>query len=174
MKRRGFTLIELLVVVIIMGVLTAIAMPQYRRAIDRSKAAEAMQLLPAIFEARERWMIEHLCEWTDSGNFTCADGSTASDLTWKKLDIEMKVSGGVSTTNRQKTDNFSYRLIDGNPTGKNQPCVSAVPAWAASRGLTGAKIYYRGDKFSCTEGTPSGGICDLLNVADSSHRTGCI
>ena len=61
MKQTGFTLIELLVVVMIAAVLTSIAMPQYRTAMDRSKAAEATQMLPALFEARERWMIENQC-----------------------------------------------------------------------------------------------------------------
>lgn len=55
--KNGFTLIELLIVVLIIGILSALAMPQYMRAVERSRMTEAVTLLDAVSKAQQRnWM----------------------------------------------------------------------------------------------------------------------
>ncbi len=53
-NNHGFTLIEMLTVVLIIGILTAVALPQYSRAIKKSRATEAIAMLRVIHDSGER------------------------------------------------------------------------------------------------------------------------
>ncbi len=51
MRKSGFTLIELLVVVLIIGILTSIAIPQYEKSVARARSAEVMITTKSILDA---------------------------------------------------------------------------------------------------------------------------
>lgn len=52
-QKQGFTLIELLVVVLIIGILAAVALPQYTKAVDKSRAMQALAILTSVNKAQQ-------------------------------------------------------------------------------------------------------------------------
>ena len=88
MKRklaRGFTLIELMIVVAIIGILAAIAIPNFTRFQARAKQSEAKANLKGIFTTAKSWFAEKnvldcgFCGFTpESGNLYAYRANTGS------------------------------------------------------------------------------------------------
>ena len=58
-SKSGFTLIELLVVVLIIGILAAIAVPQYFKVVEKGKVAEALQWVGTVQGAQESYLAQY-------------------------------------------------------------------------------------------------------------------
>jgi prepilin-type N-terminal cleavage/methylation domain-containing protein len=94
--KKGFTLIELLVVVLIIGILSAIAIPLYKKSIEKGRAAEALSILKPLAESVQR--TEKM-----RGVITGGAGNP-----WQYVDI---LPDGVQQSDTSyQTKNFNYFL----------------------------------------------------------------
>jgi type IV pilus assembly protein PilA len=79
MCKKGFTLLEVMIVVIIIGILAAIALPQYIATIEKSRSAEAATNVGTVRTSMDRY-------WYQTNNMSTA--TLPSDGTVGTLDID--------------------------------------------------------------------------------------
>jgi type IV pilus assembly protein PilA len=65
---QGFTLVELLVVIVIIGILTAIALPSFLNQSAKAKQVEAKNNISAINKTQQLWRVENAAFTTDFGD----------------------------------------------------------------------------------------------------------
>lgn len=99
-NKRGFTLLELLVVVLIIGVLSAIALPQYQKAVLKARLHVGISLISSLYEAEQSYYLAN-GEFTDNidaldieipHDDTCErweePGAMGYSCGWGQVDIE--------------------------------------------------------------------------------------
>ena len=93
-QNEGFTLIELLVVIIIIGILSAIALPSFLSQANKAKQSEAKTYIGSINKSQQAF-------YTEKSRFTTDINETGVGVKTKTVNYEYKVTAnnGGTTAN---------------------------------------------------------------------------
>ena len=141
----GFTLIELLVVVLIIGILAAMAMPQYFKAVERTRMAEAVTLMDSVAKAQRRKFMQtnRYAEFFE-GLDVSPKGATEL-FYYTKGDPETGAGGNGFVINIVHSDRVeAERMYDGDKYSDSLQYQYAL------------KRYYQGDNVTCEALNPAG------------------
>jgi type II secretory pathway pseudopilin PulG len=161
LNKMAFTLIELLVIVLIIGILAAIALPQYTRAVEKSRASEALTNGRAIIQA-----------------IRMAELAGIPDIEMDNLDISFKWGSTDSSCPRTTCKFlkiFSYGI---NPVANDSPLllVRRIFVQGSSSPMHSYYFIFTGSQVKCYARTNEARvICRTLGgTGEKSDGTGYI
>lgn len=125
--KKGFTLIELMATVLIVGILSAVALPQYKKAIERSRSAEPRVIWDTIYKMGNMAFLEKLLtdedassicrKWYEQAGLTHTTGENFKTKHFAIVNeecedghIKMGVSRGENETTFPPSGNHLYAL----------------------------------------------------------------
>ena len=156
--KKGFTLVELLVVVLIIGILSAVAMPQYQKSVEKSRLSEVMMNLRTIREAYEFYQLEN-------------PGGTE---TFKEFATVELAGGNWEEETTYSTKNFRYDFfVDGVEVYRNNDDYSLVLRKSGGYAACAGKPEGEWCKGCYTHETDVGkNICSSLKSSDFAYVEG--
>lgn len=102
-EKKGFTLVEIMIVVAIIGLLAAIAIPNFMRARSTAQSNACINNLRQIDGATQQWALEQKKDFTAAVNFT--------DISPYLKNSVVCPSGGTSFA-----DSYALSGVGGRPT----------------------------------------------------------
>ena len=126
---KGFTLIELLVVVLIIGILSAVALPQYEKAVVKARLSEMDVILNTYQKALSLYLLSNGGLPSEVTNFTGSNATGELDVEIPALnqntlyDCNEKLGWRVACRQAQ-TDSCTITISTSSTAGTGTTCAS--------------------------------------------------
>ena len=140
-NKQAFTLIELLVVVLIIGILAAVALPQYQKAVWKSRNVQLKTLVKSVADAQQRYFL--------------ANGEYAK--TFDELDLDLPLSSannicGLGNPGEGSIVGNSDFFLLLNNTWYDTPVTGVIGAWRKGKyRCAGFIISFSSQRMRCGE-----------------------
>ncbi len=123
-RNRGFTVIELMVVVVIMGILAAIAMPQYDEYVLKGKLAEGMSLLSDLQIRQEQYYQDNRTYANGMIPRSAGQYFTSTSCAYRSGDTQT-----YTCTATAPSLNYSYTVTESGSKTTTPPSGTLVNCW---------------------------------------------